>query len=169
MKLFKEIKYYFQYRWLTGHISIGGLTIYGRNAMHWGIDLRTKKYGYICTRLPLPCFGKWWALYLYCSPDATPSNSTFFIGKKHDIESWSTARLRYKYLGHNFNCESNRSAVQAIRYFSPGDNNEILDIVRRAKTEIKACHKALNLKPEDAKTLVSDLNRYISIYGGNDG
>ena len=68
---------------LSGHISIGNLTIYGRNAMHWGVTLYTKKYGYICFRLPFRCFGKWWPLYFYCSPNATPLAATFMIGRKN--------------------------------------------------------------------------------------
>lgn len=55
-----------------GHISIGNITIYGRNAMHWAVNIKTKKWGYVCFTLPLFCFGKWWGLYFYCSPDGTP-------------------------------------------------------------------------------------------------
>lgn len=28
---------------MTGHISIRNLTVYGRNAMHWGVNFYTKK------------------------------------------------------------------------------------------------------------------------------
>lgn len=56
-----------------GYITIGKrLTIYGDNAMHWGVTFHTKKYGYVCFRLPFRSRGKWWPLYLYCSPNATP-------------------------------------------------------------------------------------------------
>jgi hypothetical protein len=87
---------------LGGHISVGRLTIYGRNAMHWGITFWTKKYGFICFRLPLTCFGRWWPLYLYFSPNATPWASTFMIGKKHDSKDWALSRVRRYALGHNF-------------------------------------------------------------------
>ena len=87
---------------LDGHISIGRLTIYGRNAMHWGVTFYTKKYGYVCFRLPFTYHGKWYPLYFYCSPNATPWASTFMIGKKHDKDSWVKSRIRYSCLGHNF-------------------------------------------------------------------
>lgn len=161
----KLIKY-FKYKFLTGHISIGQLTIYGRNAMHWGITLRTKKYGYICTRLPLPCFGKWFPMYLYFSPNGTPWASTFFIGKKHSFDDWATANLRFKYLGHNFNPDSNRITFDSIGYFHPGNNNVLVDILKRCKAEIKALN--INIENENVNDLLlSDIQRYINIYGGN--
>jgi len=64
-------------KYLGGHVSIGNITIYGHNAMHWACNIRTKKYGYICFRLPLPSFSNnrpfFKPLYLYFSPNATPS------------------------------------------------------------------------------------------------
>lgn len=70
MSLIRKIKEYRSgnERLMAGHISIGNLTVYGRNVMHWGVNLYTKKYGYVCFRLPLPCYGRWWPLYFYCSP-----------------------------------------------------------------------------------------------------
>lgn len=102
--MFEKVKEYWNRNenFLSGHISIGNLTIYGRNAMHWGVNFHTKKYGYICFRLPLPCFGKWWPLYFYCSPNATPWASTFMLGRKHDRNNWCRARIRYSCFGHNF-------------------------------------------------------------------
>lgn len=102
IKLLRKIKNYFEYKWMTGHISIGNLTIYGRNAMHWGGHLYTKKFGYICFRLPFRCFGHWYPLYLYFSPNATPWAATFMIGKKHGYDNWVRARIRYRLFGHNF-------------------------------------------------------------------
>lgn len=32
----RKVKDYFQYKFMTGHICIGNLTLFGRNAMHWG-------------------------------------------------------------------------------------------------------------------------------------
>lgn len=93
---------------LGGHICIGKrITIYGHNAMHWGVTIYTKKYGYICFRLPLPYNGRWRPLYLYFSPNATPWAATFMIGRKHAPEDWAKARLRKYYLGHNFDCGNN--------------------------------------------------------------
>jgi hypothetical protein len=93
--------------WLTGHINIGKkITVYGRNAMHWGVTIRTKKYGYVCFRLPFTCFGRWYPLYLYFSPNATPWASTFMLGKKEDPRDWALSRIRREKLGHNFQYDS---------------------------------------------------------------
>lgn len=98
---------------IGGHINIGKrLTIYGDNAMRFGVSYHTNKYGYICFRLPLFCniTGyflyddkiRWHPLYLYFSPNATPWASTFMLGKKHDRNDWALARVRKRRLGHNF-------------------------------------------------------------------
>lgn len=67
-------------RFFGGHINFGPVTIYGRNAMHFAVNIRTRRWGFVCFRLPLFCFGKWWPLYWYCSPDATPHRATFRLG-----------------------------------------------------------------------------------------
>jgi hypothetical protein len=159
-----KISKYFKYKFLSGHINIFNITIYGRNAMHWGVNIYTKKYGYICFRLPLPCFGKWWPLYLYFSPDATPCKSTFFIGKNEELTDWSTSRIRYQYLGHNYNIESNRKTLNSIKYFYPGNNNIIIDLLKRSKAEIKAYYFHYGFKEAENKLLISDLERYIKLY-----
>lgn len=64
-------------RFFGGHLSIGPLTIYGENAMHWAVNIRCQR-GYLCFRLPLRCFGYWWPLYCYFSPDATPHSATWW-------------------------------------------------------------------------------------------
>jgi len=64
---------------MSGHINIGPITIFGQNAMHWAINIKSK-WGSICFRLPFPCFGRWWPLYFYISPDATPCRATYIIG-----------------------------------------------------------------------------------------
>lgn len=66
---------------MGGHVRIGKITIYGENAMHWAVNVRTKRWGYVCFRLPFRCFGKWWPLYFYCSPNGTPWAATFKIGR----------------------------------------------------------------------------------------
>ena len=130
--IIEKVKYYFEYKFLTGHISIGRLTIYGRNAMHWGCHFYTKKYGYICWRLPLPCFGHWFPLYLYFSPNATPWAATFMLGKKHRESDWVRARIRYLVLGHNFkgdeyNKEFDISNYEVLRKIN---NLNMFDIYR---------------------------------------
>jgi hypothetical protein len=99
---------------IQSHFSIGRLTVYGDNAMHFGCTFWTKKFGYVCFRLPLPCnisnkilYGdkiRWQPLYLYCSPNATPWASTFMLGfnKLERVK----AKLRRILLGHNFNYDS---------------------------------------------------------------
>ena len=72
----------FAENFLGGHFEIGPITIYGENAMHWAINIETK-WGYVCFRLPVRCFGKWWPLYFYISPNGTPSAATFKIGNPH--------------------------------------------------------------------------------------
>ena len=67
------------------HLNIGRLTIYGRNAMHFGVNYRRKDGNYVCFRLPLFCYGHWWSLYFYISPDATPHRATFCIPKSYGI------------------------------------------------------------------------------------
>lgn len=109
---------------IGGHISKGNLTIYGDNAMHFGVTYRTKKYGYICFRLPIPCgivdyflYGdklRWIPLYFYLSPNATPWASTFMLGKKHDRDDWALARVRKRRFGHNFNTDVYREELRKI-------------------------------------------------------
>jgi hypothetical protein len=70
-------------RYFGGHFNLGPFTIYGENAMHWAINIKTKRWGYICFRLPVRCFGCWWRLYFYCSPDATPQAATFIVPRSY--------------------------------------------------------------------------------------
>jgi len=69
-------------KYFGGHINIGPIVIYGENAMHWAINIKTR-WGYICFRLPLRCFGRWWNLYFYISPNGTPSQATFIIPESY--------------------------------------------------------------------------------------
>lgn len=66
--------------WIGGHVHFWGITIYGRNAMHFAVNIHTKRWGYICFKLPTRCFGVWWPWYFYVSPDATPQSATFKRG-----------------------------------------------------------------------------------------
>lgn len=98
---------------IGGHINIGrNLTIYGDNAMRFGVNFHTKKYGYICFRLPMP-YGivdyflydskpRWCPVYLYFSPNGTPWAATFMLNKKYNLGDWALARVRKARLGHNF-------------------------------------------------------------------
>lgn len=101
-------------KYLSSHVCIGNLTIFGRNAMHWGVTYWTKKWGYICFRLPFTCYGKWQPLYFYLSPNATPWASTFMIGKKHDRKDWSLTRVRKYRFGHGFDTDKYREELRKI-------------------------------------------------------
>ena len=94
---------------MDGHIDVFNITIYGENAMHWGVTIHTNRFGYVCFRLPLRCFGSWWPLYFYLSPNATPWASTFYMGSERSIRTESAIR-RKKY-GHNFNTKLLDKAV----------------------------------------------------------
>jgi hypothetical protein len=72
----------FAENFLGGHLNIGPVTIYGENAMHWAVNIRSR-WGYICFRLPFRSMGRWWPLYFYVSPDATPGRATFIIPKSY--------------------------------------------------------------------------------------
>lgn len=98
------------------HKSIGNFTIYGDNAMHFGCHLWTKKFGFICFRLPIICgisdkilYGDklyWKPLYLYFSPNATPWASTFLLGSGFSKLKKLKAKERKIRLGHNFQYDS---------------------------------------------------------------
>jgi hypothetical protein len=60
-------------RWLGGHLTIGPVTVYGRNAMHFAVNIRSR-WGWICFKPPTRCYGVWWPWYFYISEDATPFN-----------------------------------------------------------------------------------------------
>lgn len=96
-------------RWLDnilgGCVSIGPATFHGHNAMHWGAYIKTRRWGYVCFRLPLPCYGRWWPLYFYLSPNATPWAATFMLGRKHRRDDWALARVRRNRLGHGFHVD----------------------------------------------------------------
>lgn len=90
---------------MGGHVSLGPITIHGENAMHWGVSIRTRRWGYVCLRLPFRCFGCWWPLYFYVSPNATPWAATFMLGgdSRHDS---ARARRRRAAFGHNFDVDA---------------------------------------------------------------
>ena len=101
---------------IDDHFSIGNLTVFGDNAMHFGCHYWTKKYGYICWRLPLICgiadkirYGDklyWRPLYFYISRNATPWAAVFMIGKKHSPSDWAAARMRKRCFGWNYDSDN---------------------------------------------------------------
>jgi hypothetical protein len=101
---------------MGGHISIGNLTIFGENAMHWSVSIRTRKYGYICLTLPLRCFGKYWGCHLYFSPNSTPWASTYYksLWKENNKNEELRAKIRKLNFGHNFNTDIHREELRAL-------------------------------------------------------
>jgi hypothetical protein len=75
----------FWHNFFGGHWSFGPIVVYGENAMHWAVNIKMRG-GYFCFRLPLRCHGRWWPLYCYFSPDATPQgairNGRWFWGPR---------------------------------------------------------------------------------------
>lgn len=61
------------------HVSLGPLVIYGFNAMHVAMNLRTP-FGFVCFHPTFRVFGKWWPWYFYISRDGTPNSATVRFG-----------------------------------------------------------------------------------------
>lgn len=100
-----------QENFFGGHINIGNITIYGENAMHWAVNIRNTPWGYVCFRLPIRCFGQWWPLYLYASPNATPWGATFYLGNKNERLK---AKKRLSVFGHNFSISKHEDELFEI-------------------------------------------------------
>ena len=119
MKIWGIHKKYPAFSWwenfMGGHISIGPITIFGHNAMMWVVNIRTKRWGYICFTLPsiirkLRKMG--W--YFYLSPNATPWASTYYRGSDKDEQL--RANIRQRNLGHNFHTSKNWSILKTINH-----------------------------------------------------
>lgn len=109
-------------KYFGGHVSIGSVTIYGANAMNYAVNIKTKKWGYVCFTLPFLAAhiknrrGNWyWRLKLYCSNDGTPGHSTYYRGTV-DGDQRIMAMIRKKRLGHNPpRTEENNNLMGALR------------------------------------------------------
>jgi hypothetical protein len=110
MKIWERIE-----RKLCGHLSVGPVTLYGANAMHWAVNISTERWGYVCFRLPLPCFGRWWPMYFYCSPNAAPWAATFFRGRDlYDHRARELAEARRQAFGHNFDTDERSVELRQV-------------------------------------------------------
>ena len=69
----------FNRKHFSGHWTLGRLTIYGENAMKWSAEIQGRK-GFLVFKLPIPCGGYWWPLWMYASKDATPCTAVFMLG-----------------------------------------------------------------------------------------
>lgn len=101
-------------RALGGHINLGPVTIFGRNAMHWAVNIRTHRWGWVCFRLPFFCYGAWWPLYLYASPNGTPWAATFYVGGGRWDRDRMLAPIRRARFGHNFDSDRHYEELQKI-------------------------------------------------------
>ncbi len=102
---------------MGGHITIGKMTIYGANAMCWAVNIRTKKWGYICFTLPSIRRRKYkFGHYFYLSPNGTPCACTYYRGI--DKNERIRADIRKLNLGHNFdaNNEVVGNATDTLRH-----------------------------------------------------
>jgi len=108
---------------MSGHVSIGPLVIFGCNAMNWTVNYRTKKWGAICFTLPtwdrIALFifnakgnGRHLEWYLYLSPNGTPWASTYYIGS--DKQEQIRARIRKMNFGHGFSTNKNRYLLRCL-------------------------------------------------------
>ncbi len=77
-KKYKHLNWFENF--MSGSLTLGPITVYGENAMHWAVNIRIRK-NYWCFRLPFRCFGEWWPLYFYISSDGTPNKATYKIGR----------------------------------------------------------------------------------------
>lgn len=115
---------------IGGHFNLGHLTIFGDNAMHFGCTYWTKRYGYICFQLPIPCGiadkFRWQPLYLYLSPNATPWCATYVLGSRFDFKDKIKAKYRKKLLGHNFQYDSEKEDLnyRTLMMINGGKYNE---------------------------------------------
>ena len=87
-------------------MNIGRLTIYPReSAMHGAINIRTRRWGYVCIGLPMYSCGRWWPWFFYLSPNATPWAATLIVGPAHWRTEKMLARLRRVLWGHGYSTE----------------------------------------------------------------
>jgi len=105
---------------------------YGGNAMHYAIEIRTRRFGYITFRL----FTRNRALHpimLYCSPNATPWACTYYLGP--DRNERLRARIRRLNFGHNFNTDSCYTELMALNQKYSGFWVTETDVLRYCQSE----------------------------------
>lgn len=102
---------------MGGHINIGKrITVFGENAMHWAVEVRTKKYGVIVFTLPIKTFGKYHGCHIYFSPNGTPWAATYYksIWKENNRAEEIKARIRKLNFGHNFDTNKHEDRLGAL-------------------------------------------------------
>lgn len=83
-----------QDRWFVGHVTRGPITIYGANAMHWAVNIKTRRWGHLCFHPSTKTFGGRWPWYFYASPNATPTSATLAFGPGVSAEEKMAALRR---------------------------------------------------------------------------
>ena len=102
-------------RYLGGHISIGHrVVLFGFNAMHLALNIKTKRWGYICIHPTIEAFGRTWQWYFYASPNATPWAATFAIGPGLSEEEKRLATVRRALFGHGYDPDELRTPLIQI-------------------------------------------------------
>ena len=116
-KRYKSLSWFENF--MGGHISFFGVTIYGANAMRWAVNIRTKRWGYICFTLPVMARyitnsrgQRLWNWYFYLSPNGTPWASTFYRGS--DENEAIRAQIRKMSFGHGFSTEKLGEELYAL-------------------------------------------------------
>jgi len=92
-------------KYLSGHITIGPVTLFGFNAMHGQAEINTRRFGVICIKPPTYMFGRWWPAQFYMSPNHTPWASTFLVGKRFTRLEKIAAFRRWALWGHGYSTE----------------------------------------------------------------
>lgn len=69
-----------QDRLFRGHVTVGPVTIYGANAMHWAINVWWLGH-YWCVHPHTRTYGGSWPPYFYISRDGTPQTACFMVGR----------------------------------------------------------------------------------------
>lgn len=104
---------------MGGHITLGPITVFGSNAMAWAVNIKTRRWGYICFSLPsIHWLRKKKGHYFYLSPNATPWASTLYFGK--DKEERLKSNIRRVVFGHGFNTAEYERELSAINQFVIG-------------------------------------------------
>jgi hypothetical protein len=81
---------------LGGYIKAGPITLYGFNAMHIALNIRTRRWGYICFHPTIKFYGRKWPWYFYVSRNATPWLATIIVGPGvHERDRVKAKRRRH--------------------------------------------------------------------------
>lgn len=102
--------------------------------MHGAVNIQTKRWGYVCFKLPTYVFGRWWPAYFYLSPNATPWASTLLVGKEYSKAEKVLARIRKTLWGHGYSTEEfdpqrpscYRHALDSVMAWELNEGNETL-------------------------------------------